>query len=160
AGGLAILAIATTIGLAIGSIPVRGLKLGVSGVLFSALVFRQIGLTINENVLDFLRSFALIVFMYAIGLQVGPGFAASLRAEGFRLNVLAICVIVLGAILSATTGLLISKPAAAGLFCGAFTTTPGLAAAQETLRAAPASDGQSLAAPAGLAYSIIYPFGI
>ena len=82
--------LAVTIGLAIGGIRIRSLKLGISGVLFSALIFGQIGLTIDTRVLDFMRDFALIVFMYAIGLQVGPGFGASLRAEGFRLNVLAL----------------------------------------------------------------------
>src|SRR5271154_5922446 len=84
AGGLAILAMAVTIGLFAGAIRVRGVKLGISGVLFSALLFGQMGLAIDAKVLEFLRDFALILFMYAIGLEVGPGFVSSLRAEGLK----------------------------------------------------------------------------
>ncbi|HEX3357812.1 MAG TPA: hypothetical protein VHS31_12645, partial [Tepidisphaeraceae bacterium] len=161
AGGLAILALAVTVGLSIGAIPFRGLKLGISGVLFSSLIFRQIGFDIDTKVLDFLRDFALIIFMYAIGLQVGPGFVASLRAEGFRYNILSICVLLLGGLLAAAMIPLLAKGGAPGLYCGAFTTTPGLAAAQEALRAAPKEDdGQSMSARANLAYSITYPFGV
>src|SRR5687767_14086774 len=90
AGGLAILALAVTLGLAIGGIRVRGVRLGIAGVLFSALVFGQLGLTVDAKVLGFLRDFALILFMYTVGLQVGPGFLSSLRAEGLRLNMLAV----------------------------------------------------------------------
>ncbi|MDB5171506.1 MAG: putative rane protein, partial [Phycisphaerales bacterium] len=90
---LARLSIAITLGLALGAVRVRGIRLGVSGVLFSALLFGQFGFTIDRHLLQFLRDFALIVFMYAIGLQVGPGFLASLRAEGLRLNMLAIAVL-------------------------------------------------------------------
>src|SRR4051812_37097639 len=82
--GLAVLSLAVTIGMAIGAIRVRGVKLGVAGVLFSALAFGQMGLSIDLKVLQFLRDFGLILFMYTIGLQVGPGFVASLRAEGLR----------------------------------------------------------------------------
>src|SRR5205809_217094 len=88
--GLAILSLAVTIGLAIGSIRIRGVRLGVSGVLFSALIFGQLNLTIDPKVLQFLRDFALILFMYTIGLQVGPGFISSLRAEALRLNPLSV----------------------------------------------------------------------
>ena len=158
---LAILALAVTIGLAIGGIRIRSLKLGISGVLFSALIFGQIGLTIDTRVLDFMRNFALIVFMYAIGLQVGPGFGASLRAEGFRLNVLALCVIVLGALMTAAIARMIPNAMAPGVYTGAFTTTPGLAAAQEAMRGAqPGDAATSAAAKTGLAYSITYPFGV
>src|SRR5438045_9123942 len=101
---LCILALAVTIGLAIGSIRIRGVRLGVSGVLFSALVFGQLGLTIDPKVLQFLRDFALILFMYTIGLLVGPGFVSSLRAEGLRLNVLSVITLILGAVMAAAVG--------------------------------------------------------
>ena len=101
ADGMAILSLAVTIGLFVGAISFRRMKLGISGVLFSALLFGQIGLTIDPKVLQFLRDFALILFMYAIGLQVGPGFISSLRTEGLRLNLLAVAVLVLGAAMSA-----------------------------------------------------------
>src|ERR1700722_8003139 len=126
ASGLAILALAVSIGLGLGAIRVRGVRLGISGVLFSALLFGQIGLSIEPKVLAFLRDFALILFMYAIGLQVGPGFAASLRSEGLRLNVLTVAVLVLGTVLTAIAGRELSSGSAPGLYTGAFTTTAGL----------------------------------
>src|SRR5580704_7704792 len=79
--GMGILALAVTIGLLLGSIRIRGIRLGVSGVLFSALIFGQLGLTIDPAVMGFLRDFALVLFMYSIGLQVGPAFVSSLRSE-------------------------------------------------------------------------------
>ena len=132
--GLAILALAVTIGLFLGAIRVRGVKLGISGVLFSAILFGQIGLTVDAKVLQFLRDFALIIFMYAIGLEVGPGFISSLRAEGLRLNLLSVIVLILGAFMTAAVGGKIAASSAPGLFAGAFTPTAGLAAGQETLR--------------------------
>src|SRR6266850_2802795 len=160
--GLAILSLAVTIGLAIGAIRIRGVRLGVAGVLFAALAFGQIGLSVDAKVLQFLRDFALILFMYTIGLQVGPGFVASLRAEGLRLNLLAVATLILGAILSWAIGHALPRATAPGVYAGAFTTTPGLAAAQEALRLAPTANGagEELAARAGLAYSITYPFGV
>src|SRR3954469_8462865 len=161
AGGLAILAMAVTIGLSIGAIQFRKLKLGISGVLFASLLFGQLGLTIDPNVLGFLSSFALIVFMYAMGLELGPGFVVSLRAEGLRLNVLAFIVVALAAIMTVAVAPLLRHANAPGLFSGALTTTPGLAAAQEVFRGAShPSDGPSAAARAALAYSITYPCGV
>src|SRR5206468_12247110 len=89
AGGLATLSLAVVFGLGLGAIRVRGIRLGVSGVLFSSLIFGQLKLTVDPRVLEFLRDFALIIFIYSVGLQVGPGFFTSLRAEGLRLNLLA-----------------------------------------------------------------------
>src|SRR2546430_15161160 len=95
--GLATLSLAVTFGLAAGAIRVRGIRLGVSAVLFSALLFGQLGMAVDAKVLEFLRDFALIIFVFAIGLQVGPGFVASLRQEGLRLNILLLPVLLLGA---------------------------------------------------------------
>jgi putative transport protein len=162
ATGLAILALAVTIGLFLGAIRIRRIKLGIPGVLFSALLFGQIGLTIDPKVLQFLRDFALILFMYAIGLQVGPGFISSLRTEGLRLNLLSVAVLVLGAVMTAAVGGTLGRATAPGLYAGAFTTTAGLAAAQETFRGqpAPVSTRDSAAIRTGVAYSITYPFGV
>lgn len=163
AGGLAMLALVVCLGLALGGVRIRGVRMGVSGVLFTALIAGQMGLRISGDTLPFLRDFALILFVYAIGLQVGPGFVASLRSEGLRLNVLSIFVILLGAVI---TGLCIGlghldRHAASGLYAGAFTTTPGLAAGQEALRHKLAATGAEKAINlAGLAYTVTYPFGI
>jgi putative transport protein len=158
---LAILSLAVTVGLAIGAIPFRGIRLGISGVLFSSLLFGQLGLTIDASAREFLSNFALIVFMYAMGLEVGPGFGASLRAQGLRLNVLTCCVLALGAVMTLAIAPLLPRAAGPGLYSGAFTSTPGLAAAQETLRGTSRRPGtEAAAAQAGLAYSISYPFGV
>jgi putative transport protein len=161
AADLAILALAIAVGFAVGSIRLPSLKLGLSGVLFSSLLFGQIGFVLDGKMLEFLGDFALITFMYAIGLQVGPGFGASLRAEGLRLNWMALCVIVLGAVMTAGVARSVPTGMSPGLYAGAFTTTPGLAAAQETQRErAGGSEGERAAARTGLAYSIIYPVGV
>src|SRR3989441_1127983 len=118
--GLAILSLAVTIGLAIGAIRIRGVRLGVAGVLFAALAFGQIGLSVDAKVLQFLRDFALILFMYTIGLQVGPGFVASLRAEGLRLNLLAVATLILGAILSWAIAPALPRATAPGVYAAHF----------------------------------------
>lgn len=159
--GLAILSLAVAFGLALGAIRIRGIKLGIAGVLFSSLVFGQLGFTVDPRVLYFLRDFALILFVYALGLQVGPGFITSLRNEGLRLNVLSLLVIVLGALLAAIVVHIANIPPAAtsGLYAGAYTTTPGLAAGQEALAHAPGAPPDA-ATRAGLAYTVTYPFGV
>lgn len=158
--GLAILSLAVVIGLALGAVRVRGVRLGISGVLFSSLLFGQIGLTVDPHVLQFLRDFALILFVYAIGLQVGPGFVSSLRSDGLRLNSLSVLVLILGALAAAAMGHFLPHHSAAGLYTGAFTTTPGLAAAQEALRHSGAPADLQAINQTTVAYSIAYPFGI
>jgi putative transport protein len=162
ASGLATLSMAVVLGLAIGGIRVRGIKLGIAGVMFSSLLFGQLGLTPGPDILSFLRDFALILFVYAIGLQVGPGFVDSLKAEGLRLNMLSIAVLVVGAGMTAAVvkGIHVERAITSGLYAGAFTTTPGLAAAQEVLRHGPSADADAAAKRAGLAYAVTYPFGI
>ncbi len=163
--GLAMLGLAVTLGLALGAVRVRGVRLGVSGVLFSSLIFGQLGLSLDDRVLAFLRDFALIIFVYAIGLQVGPGLLTSLRHEGLRLNVLSVIVVVLGAVFTAVVARAahVERIKTSGLYAGAFTTTPGLAAGQEALRHLPGKDPEFVAhglAATGLAYTITYPFGV
>jgi putative transport protein len=159
---LATLALAGAVGLVIGSIRIRSMQLGVSGVLFSALLFGQLGVTIETRVLDFVRDFSLVTFMYAIGLQVGPGFGASLRAEGLRLNLLSLAVMVLGGVMALGVWPLLSRPMVPGVFVGAFNTTPGLAASQDTYRARVHGEqaGDRAASQIALGYSITYPGGV
>jgi putative transport protein len=165
AWGLAIFSLAITFGLALGAVRIRGFRLGVAGVLFSALLFGQLGLTLEPRVLTFLRDFALIIFVYSIGLQVGPGFLTSLRDEGVQLNILTIAVIVLGAAMTALVARIahLDKLYVSGLFAGAFTSTPALAAGQEALRQMHASTLDRLSAGlalTGTAYTLSYPLGI
>jgi putative transport protein len=165
AGGLATLSLAVVVGLAAGSIRLRGVKLGVAAVFFSALLFSAAGAVVNPDVLQFLRDFALILFVYTIGLQVGPGFLASLRNEGVRLNILAFCVLAGGGVMTAAMVKANHMPGVAGpgLFTGGFATAPGLAAGQEAirdrLRATPAA-ASSAVAKMNLIYAVTYPFGL
>jgi putative transport protein len=165
-GGLATLSIAVAIGIALGNVRIKGVRLGIAAVLFVALLFAEFGLSIKPEVLDYFRDFALVLFVYTLGLQMGPGFFASLRAEGLRLNVLAVTVVLLGAV---TTALIVyfaklPRDVAAGLFTGGFATTPALAAGEEALRSFaishPQLDGTKALAATNLAYSVAYPFGL
>lgn len=164
--GLATLSLAVTIGIAFGNLRFKGVRLGVAAVLFSALLFAQFGLTIDPTVLSYFRDFGLVLFVYALGLQMGPGFVASLRAEGLRLNLLAVLAIILGAV---TTGLIVHfahlpRTQAAGLFTGGFASTPALAGGEESLRAILSRSGPDTVKDAvsrtDLAYSVAYPFGL
>ncbi|HMX42610.1 MAG TPA: hypothetical protein PKB12_02725, partial [Elusimicrobiota bacterium] len=111
------------LGLALGQLKVRGLGLGIAGVLFSGLLFGHLGVTLNEHVLEFTREFGLILFVYAIGLQVGPGFFSSLKKEGLPLNLLAASVVLGGVAMAGIAhrwgGL--DLPATVGVLAGATT---------------------------------------
>jgi putative transport protein len=165
AAGLLVLAAAVVSGLAVGTLRIRGIRLGVSGVLFSAMAFSQFHLTPPEVVLGFLRDFSLTILVFSIGLQVGPGFFDSIRAEGLKLNLLAVAVILIGAAFTELIALIpgTALHSSSGIFSGAFTTTTALAAGQEILRQMfanrPGNVAQALAVT-GLAYAVTYPFGL
>lgn len=155
-----IISLVATTGLIVGSIRVFGINLGVAGVLFAGLVFGHYQFKLDETVMDFAREFGLIIFVYTIGLQVGPGFLASFRRQGLPLNLMAAVIVLLGAILTivlaGSMGLEI--PVAVGIFSGATTSTPSLAAAQQAIRQVPHQPGD-LSGP-GLGYAVAYPFGV
>lgn len=147
-------------GLAVGSLKIRGIGLGSAGVLFVALAAGSLGFRLDHEVLDFLRELGLMIFVFMMGLQLGPGFFASLRKAGFRLNALALFIVLGGFLATWAYGAILHLPAGArvGLFSGGTTNTPSLGAAQQAFLAAGASPSQ-LALPA-LAYSASYPVGI
>ncbi|MFQ3670355.1 MAG: putative transporter [Verrucomicrobiia bacterium] len=155
------LALVATLGLALGGVKIRGLNLGIAGVLFAGIALGHLGLKADPGILAFVREFGLILFVYTIGIQVGPGFFASLRRSGLPLNLLAAGTVLAGAALTLLLAHLvpIDIAAAAGLFAGATTNTPALGAAQEALKAIPGTTPEQIAAPA-LAYAACYPFGI
>lgn len=161
---LAILSLAIALGLALGNVRIAGARLGISAVLFTALLLGQLGLHADGAMLGAFRDFSLIIFVYAIGLQVGPGFLASLRSDGLRLNLLAIAIVLLGAGLAyaAPFALGLQHLAGPGLFSGSFTTTAGLGAAQDALRHARPDSPERDAAigTVGLAYTVTYPFAL
>jgi putative transport protein len=155
------LSLVVALGLALGQIKVFGINLGVAGVLFAGLALGHFGLALNAEVLEFVREFGLILFVFAIGLQVGPGFFASFKKHGFALNALAALGIGLGTAIAVGVHKFAEAPlpAAVGLLSGATTNTPSLAAAGQALRQMPDVSAETLALP-GQAYAIAYPFGI
>lgn len=156
-----ILGLVAAAGLALGSIRVYGISLGIAGVLFSGLIFAHFGFHINQHVLEFAREFGLILFVYTIGLQVGPGFISSLRRDGLPLNAMAAAIVLLGAVIAVMICLFggVEMPVAVGLFSGGTTNTPSLAAAQSALADLPGYTDEMGKLP-GLGYAVAYPFGI
>ncbi len=145
-------------GLAIGNLRVLGINLGIAGVLFSGILAGHFGLSADEHTLEFLREFGLILFVYSIGTQVGPGFFSLFRKQGIRLNLIA-AAIVLGGAAAALLGAKLAGldvPAAVGLYSGAVTNTPSLAAAQQALSAV----RPEAANAASVAYALAYPGAI
>jgi putative transport protein len=155
-----LLGLAGAAGTALGKIRIFGVSLGVAGVLFVGLLLGYLKLTIDHHVLEFVREFGLIIFVYTLGLQIGPGFFGSLRSRGLMLNAFAAAIVLLGAALAVgwiASGR-VELPAGVGLLSGATTNTPSLAAAQQALKQIGAPDEAS--AVQGLAYALAYPFGI
>ncbi len=157
---LVLLTVVSAAGLAMGAVKIRGIGLGSAGVLFMGLLAGSLGFSLDHSVLEFLRELGLMLFVFMMGLQLGPGFFASLRKAGVRLNALAIIIVLLGFLCTWLCGVIfhIEPGARLGLFSGATTNTPSLGAAQQAMLAAHAPDSQ-LALPA-LAYAASYPVGI
>lgn len=161
-----VLCAVAVVGLAVASIKVRGVGIGIAGVLFAGILFGHFGFAVNRDILAFVREFGLILFVFTIGLQLGPSFFASLRRDGLRLNFMAAALVLLG--VGATLGVAALAGfdifTAVGLFSGATTNTPALGAAQQTvgvLAAQPESaiSAERAALPA-LAYAAGYPVGV
>ncbi|MBI5388254.1 MAG: putative transporter [Verrucomicrobia bacterium] len=156
-----VLAGVAILGLAVGSLKVRQLGLGIAGVLFAGILFGHFKLTINKEILHFVREFGLILFVYTIGMQVGPGFLTSLRRQGLPLNLMAASIVLLGALVAVAIALLarIDMATIVGVFSGATTNTPSLGASQEALKSIPNIDPARTELPA-LGYAVAYPFGV
>jgi len=156
-----VISIAASFGLALGSLKFKGISLGIGGVLFAGLAVGQIlgAEKLSHEVTDFAKEFGLILFVYTIGVAVGPGFLASLRKQGLGLNLLAALIIALGVLTTIGVSKIASVPMkdAVGLLAGATTNTPSLAAANQALkeRGVAPQDVKT-----GAAYAIAYPFGI
>jgi len=152
-----ILSLISAIGLGLGKIHVMGISLGVTFVFFTGILAGHLGLSIDPMMLNYAESFGLVIFVYSLGLQVGPGFFGSFRKEGIQLNSLSLILIALGTIFTIvchyTTG--VSLPDMVGILCGATTNTPALGAAQQTLQ----QMGLPSSAPA-LSCAVTYPLGV
>ncbi|AGX86405.1 putative transporter [Candidatus Symbiobacter mobilis] len=159
-----LLALVAVLGLWLGGLQYRGVGLGIGGVLFGGLFvghFVQVyGIHLDLHTLHFVREFGLILFVYTIGIQVGPGFFASLRSSGLRLNGYAAMLVTLGVMVAASIHLVLDVPLheVLGVFSGAVTNTPSLGAGQQIL-AELGTPAESIASM-GMAYAMAYPFGI
>jgi putative transport protein len=130
-------------------------------VFFCRYIYGHFGFHINSSILDFVRDFGLILFVYTVGLQVGPSFVSSLKKEGLRLNLMAVGVVLCGALITILLAYIfkIDIAAAVGIFSGATTNTPSLGAAQEALKTLPSVNAERLVLPS-LGYAVAYPFGV
>ena len=145
-------------GLAIGNVKLLGINLGIAGVLFSGILFGHFGLEIDHGTLEFLRDFGLILFVYSIGTQVGPGFFSSFKKQGIQLNLMAAAVVLggIGVTLAVARLAGLDVATAVGMYAGAVTNTPSLAAAQQTLGAVSPEAANS----ASVGYALAYPGAI
>ena len=152
-----VLSLISAIGLGLGKIRVMGVSLGVTFVFFVGILAGHWGLSIDPQMLNYAESFGLVIFVYALGLQVGPGFFSSFRSGGMQLNMLAAGVVLVGTLLAllGSTLLPIPLPEMVGILCGATTNTPALGAAQQTLK----QMGLEAGMPA-LGCAVTYPLGV
>ncbi|MDO9925239.1 putative transporter [Glaesserella parasuis] len=160
---VSLLSLVAVIGLWIGHIKVRGVSLGIGGVLFGGILvshfMTQYGVKLDGHTLHFIQEFGLILFVYTIGIQVGPGFFASLRQSGLKLNAFAVMIVGISGILVILLHKIfdVPLPVILGIFSGAVTNTPSLGAGQQILTEL---GGESITAVMGMGYAIAYPFGI
>ena len=161
---VSILALVAVVGLFIGNVKFRGIGLGIGGVLFGGIIVghfvSQAGMTLSSDMLHVIQEFGLILFVYTIGIQVGPGFFASLRVSGLRLNLFAVLIVIIGGLVTAILHKLfdIPLPVVLGIFSGTVTNTPALGAGQQILR--DLGTPMEMVDQMGMSYAMAYPFGI
>ena len=190
AASLLTIALVIASGLMLGRVRLAGVRLGTAGVLFSGMGFGHFGFAIEPSLREFLAEFGLILFVFSIGLTIGPGFFNALRAHGLSLNLLAASVVLLGMLMTVAINRVagIEMPIAVGIFSGATTNTPSLASATQTLQDNPPNaaatrrafaqaggsarfveDEATAGSPGGngdvaklpgLGYAVAYPFGV
>lgn len=150
------------VGVLLGRMKIFGISLGVTWVLFAGIFFSHFGLIINKEVEHFVKEFGLILFVYTVGLQVGPGFFSSLKKQGLTFNLLAASIVGLGALVTLALHFLTGQPLhiLAGVMSGAVTNTPGLGAAQEALRDVHGPAAAAMINQLNLGYAVAYPFGV
>ena len=153
-----VLSLVIALGVALSKIKIRGISFGVTWILFVGIVAGHYGLTIDHDTLHFIKEFGLILFVYSIGLQVGPGFFSSFKEGGVKMVCCAASVVVLGAITTYIIHLLTGTPMTTmvGVMSGAVTNTPGLGAAQQAYADATGINDPTIA----LGYAVAYPLGV
>lgn len=146
------------VGVALGKVKFFGISFGIAWVLFAGIAMAEMGFTVNTHIQHFIKEFGLILFVYTIGLQVGPGFFSAFKKEGIKLNLLAVisiatCVATVIAIHYLTNT---DMSTLVGIMSGAVTNTPGLGAANAALAERFGEDAPSLTTM----YAVAYPFGV
>ena len=156
-----IISLVSALGLYLGRIKIFGISLGITFVFFAGILAGPLGIVVNKDMLYFAQSFGLILFVYALGLQVGPGFFSSLKKGGVAMNMMGLGVILLGLIMTVglhwVTGVSLSNMV--GLLCGAVTNTPALGAAQQALLQIDPTNTKGVTDMA-LACAVAYPLGV
>ena len=156
-----IISLVSALGLYLGRIKIFGISLGITFVFFAGILAGHLGIVVNKDMLYFAQSFGLILFVYALGLQVGPGFFSSLKKGGVAMNMMGLGVILLGLIMTVglhwVTGVSLSNMV--GLLCGAVTNTPALVAAQQALLQIDPANTKGVTDMA-LACAVAYPLGV
>lgn len=152
-----VLSLIVAVGLGLGKIKICGITLGVTWVFFAGILAGHVGLSIDHQMLLYAESFGLVLFVYELGLKVGPGFFSSFRTGGVKLNVLGLTLVMLGTLLAVAMTLGFSIPMAdmVGIIAGATTNTPSLGAAQQALQQIGLS-----ANGAALSCAVTYPLGV
>ncbi len=146
------------IGILLGKIKIAGISLGITWILFVGIIFSHFNMRMDGHALHFLKEFGLILFVYSVGLQVGPGFFSSFKKGGMTLNMLAVLIVFLGVaityVIYRLTGLPITTMV--GILSGAVTNTPGLGAAQQAFFDVAGREGTDIA----MGYAVAYPLGV
>lgn len=152
-----VLSLISAMGVLLGRIKLFGISLGTAFIFFVGILAGHLGLSIDPQMLKYAESFGLVLFVYALGLQVGPGFFSSMRTEGVRLLVPSLAILLIGTLLAVVLSFLCDVPMSdmAGILCGATTNTPALGAAQQTL----VQMGVE-ASSAALSCALTYPLGV
>lgn len=152
-----VVSIICAIGLALGKVKFFGISLGVAFVFFFGIMLGSTGVDIDHNMLMYCEDFGLVIFVYTLGLHVGPNFFGSFRQEGMTLNLWSLAVIILGTVMAVVMTLFtgINMPDMIGVLCGATTNTPALGAAQSALEHIGVGGGR-----AALATAVTYPLGV
>lgn len=158
-GTLMLICLTAGVGVLISKIKILNVRLGIAGVLFSGLAFAHFGVQLDEEILHFVRELGLLMFVFSIGLEIGPRFISSMKINGLKLNMLAALIVVLGIGIAifCRYAFNLDPAAAVGLLCGSVTNTPSLGAAQQLYTSIFGKAGGNVM---GMSYAIAYPFGI
>lgn len=155
--GVVVISLICAVGLGLGKIKFAGISLGVAFVFFFGIAVGSLGLKVDDQMLNYCETFGLVIFVYTLGLHVGPNFFGSFRHEGTSFNIWSLAVIILGTAMAIALTYIMKVPMSdmIGILCGATTNTPALGAGQQALQHVGVSGAR-----AALATAVTYPLGV